>query len=224
MTQHLAQPDEPLKALLLARLRSDRSTLWQKAGLVGEQPLPEREQRTPMTPTGTNLLGLVKHVALVEAQYFGDCLGNPFPDPPAYYDAEDPTFEPDDDLWAFADESPADVLALARRAAAHAEAGVAAHALGDVGVVPWWGSAGREATLAELMVHMLDELARHLGHADILRELLDGQAGLREGVSNLPAHRTPDEWARRRARLQALADASRGADATAAPSGPKLER
>ncbi|RII42044.1 DUF664 domain-containing protein [Galactobacter valiniphilus] len=196
--------DDELKDLLVRRYRLDRETLWQKAS-----GLPEHLARTPQTPTGTNLLGLVKHVALVEAGYFGDCFGGPFPDPPAYYDYTNPACEPDDDLWAFPGESPADVFALARRAAAHADASIDRHALGDTARVAWWGEGGRDASLAELLVHMLDELARHLGQADIVHEQLDGSAGYRAGNSNLPEHRTAGEWEARRARLQAAADATR---------------
>ncbi|RKW70806.1 DinB family protein [Galactobacter caseinivorans] len=224
-----------LKALLFDRYRQERATLWHKAGLdpaaagtatltPGSPHMPaqtsaqtspqtpalaEHLQRAPMTPTGTNLLGLVKHVALVEAGYFGDCFGRPFPDPPAYFDATNPAFEPDDDLWAFADESPEQVLALALRAAEHADTTIRANALEAMGHVPWWGESGRDASLAELLVHMLDEVARHLGHADIVRELVDGEAGYRPGNSNLPEHRTPQEWAKRHAKLAAVAQNAR---------------
>lgn len=78
-----------------------------------------------------------------------------------------------------------------------------------MGHVPWWGESGRDASLAELLVHMLDEVARHLGHADIVRELVDGEAGYRPGNSNLPEHRTPQEWAKRHAKLAAVAQNAR---------------
>jgi uncharacterized damage-inducible protein DinB len=203
-----------VKDLLVRRYRLERETLWQKAG-----GLPEHLARAPLTPTGTNLLGLVKHVALVEAGYFGDCFGDPFPDPPAYFDATDDRFEPDDDLWAFPEETPEDIFALARRAASHADASIDRHALEDLARVPWWGEHGRDASLAELLVHMLDELARHLGHADIVRELVDGSAGYRAGNSNLPEHRTAAEWEARRARLQAAADAARPASGSEGAPG-----
>lgn len=211
-------PQEDLKILLFRRYRAERTTLWEKAGLGPEGGgLAEHLQRAPMTPTGTNLLGLVKHVALVEAGYFGDCLGRPFPDAPAYFDADDPAFEPDDDLWAFAEESPEQILALAHRAAAHADAGIEATALDGVAHVPWWGPTGEDVSLAQLLVHMLSEMARHLGHADILRELVDGSAGFRTGNSNLPEHRTEQEWAARYDKLAAVAAAT-------APEGTKLGR
>lgn len=220
----MTQTPVDLKGLLVDRYRLERSTLWHKAGLsphpgpaADQGALPEHLQRAPMTRTGTNLLGLVKHVALVEAGYFGDCFGRPFPDPPAYYDFTHPDFEPDDDLWAFADESPEYILALAQRAAAHADATIEAHELDATGFVPWWGQSGRDASLAQLLVHMLDEMARHLGHADIIRELIDGSAGYRPGNSNLPEHRTELEWAARHAKLVAVAEASKA-------GGTKLER
>lgn len=194
------------KELLHERLQMERETLWDKAS-----GLPEWQARWPVTPTGTNLLGLVKHMALVEAGYFGSVFGSPLPDPPAFF--EDDTLADDDDLWAFADESPEEIFALARRVAKHSDEVIASHALSDLGHVPWWGNGGRDASLAELMVHTLDEIARHVGHADIVREFLDGSAGHRAHNSNLPEGRTAEQWAARKAHLEAVATASRGTQA-----------
>ena len=82
----------------------------------------EREARMPMTPTGTNLLGLVKHVASVTAGYLGDCLGRPFPEHLAWNDDD---AEDNADMWAGPDESMASVLGLWDRVWAHADATVA---------------------------------------------------------------------------------------------------
>jgi uncharacterized damage-inducible protein DinB len=202
-------PGPDFKELLHHRITQNREVLWHKAS-----GLPEWQQRMPLTPSGTNLLGLVKHVALTEADYFGSLWGHPVPGLPDYVLTWDETseLEQDDDLWAFEDESPAEIFAMAASVAGHADALIRAHQVSDAVTVPWWGpagSGGREASLAEIMVHMLNEGARHVGHADIVRELSDGQIGLREGVSNLPEGRTPEQWRDRHARLTAVAEATK---------------
>ena len=69
--------------------------------------------------------------------------------------------------------------------------------------VPWWSVP--ETTLHRLLIHVATETHRHAGHADIVRELIDGSAGLRQGVTNLP-DRDADWWAAYRERLQESAD------------------
>ncbi|MGY1832973.1 DinB family protein [Geodermatophilus sp. SYSU D01180] len=164
------------KAVLLRHLTTAREALlWKLEGLS------EYDVRRPLTATGTNLLGLVKHLACVEAGYLGNVLGRPFPEPMVWDDPD----AGDDDLWVRPDESRADVLALYARATAHADATVAALPLDATGEVPWWPEERRHPTLHTLLVHVLAEVARHAGHADVLREGLDGAAGLRRDNDNL---------------------------------------
>ncbi|MFI7614567.1 DinB family protein [Nonomuraea terrae] len=151
--------------------------------------LSEYDIRRPLTPTGTNLLGLVKHLAGVEAGYFGDTFGRPFPEPLPFM-ADDA--EPNADMWATAGESREDVVALYRRVWAHADATVEALPLDAVGEVPWWSEERRRTTLHLILVHVIAETNRHAGHADIVRELIDGAAGLRRDNDNLP--RAEREW------------------------------
>ena len=76
--------DEFAKDSLHGRLRRDRKALlWKLDGLS------DYDARRPLTATGTNLLGLVKHVAAIEARYFGEVFGRPLPDPPAWLESED---------------------------------------------------------------------------------------------------------------------------------------
>jgi uncharacterized damage-inducible protein DinB len=165
-----------LKETLSRYLRANReAVLWKLEGL------PERDQRMPMTPTGTNLLGLVKHLASVEAEYFGACVGRPWPEPMPWT-ADDA--EVNADMWATADESPAQVTDLYRRVAAHADATIEALPLDAPAHVPWWREP--DATLGLLLVHVVAETARHAGHADVVRETIDGERGLRPGNTNLP--------------------------------------
>ena len=96
-----------------------------------------------------------------------------------------PDVEPNADLWATADESREDILTLYRTAREHADATIAALSLDDVGRVPWWPDDRNEVTLHRILVHMIDETARHAGHADIIRELIDGTVGLRADSDNM---------------------------------------
>ncbi|MGH3389912.1 MAG: DinB family protein [Actinomadura sp.] len=158
-------------------LRTVREALlWKLDGL------PEYDIRRPLTPTGTNLLGLVKHMACVEAGYFGDTFGRPFGETLAW-DADDA--DPNADMWAAADESREQILGLHQRATAHADATIEALPLDTVGNVAWWPDDRRHATLHFILVHVIAEANRHAGHADIVRELIDGTVGLRDGNDNM---------------------------------------
>ena len=161
----------------------------------------EYDIRRPMTRTGTNLLGLVKHAAGVEAGYFGFCFGRPFDEEHPWMEED---AEPNADLWATADESREDIVALYRRVWAHADVTIEALPLDATGDVPWWGAEHREPTLHRVLVHVVAELQRHAGHADIVRELVDGAAGLREGTSNLPDE-DPAWWEAYRTKVEQAA-------------------
>lgn len=184
-----------IREILLDYLRSTREgLLWKAAGLS------ERELRLPRTPTGTNLLGLIKHCAGVEHGYLVDCFGRTstvtltMPD----FDAD-----PNADLYAGPDESAADLIDLYRRVGDAVEESVRSMDLTTPGHVPWWGERGA-TTLGRVLVHVLVDVSRHAGQADILREGIDGVAGLAPGNGNLwePA----DGWEAHVARLTALAD------------------
>lgn len=182
---------------LLGYLRHGReAVVWKLDGLG------ERDVRRPMTGTGTNLLGLVKHLATVESGYLGEVFGRPFPEPLGW---TGPDAEDEADMWATAQEPCADVVALYRRVWAHSDATVAALDLDAVGHVPWWPTERRDVTLHRVLVHLVAETDRHAGHADVVREMVDGRAGRREGASNLP-EKDEDGWTSYRERLQAVAD------------------
>ena len=152
------------------------AVLWKLDGLS------EYDVRRPMTGTGTNLLGLVKHLALVEQGYFADTFDRPFSEPLPWLDDDE---EPNSDLWATAEESREQIVDRYQRASAHADATIEALSLRDLGRVPWWPADRREVTLNRVLVHVIAETNRHAGHADIVRELIDGAAGLRVGNDNL---------------------------------------
>ncbi len=144
--------------------------------------LSEYDVRRPMTPTGTNLLGLVKHVASVADGYFGDTFARPSGIPIPWF-ADDA--EPNADMWVPADESRQDILTLWDRAWAHADETIETLDLDAPGQVPWWSAEHREVTLHRILVHMVDETSRHAGQADIVRELIDGAVGLRPTNDNM---------------------------------------
>ncbi|MFD6059402.1 DinB family protein [Rhodococcus wratislaviensis] len=151
--------------------------LWKLDGLS------EYDIRRPMTPTGTNLLGLVKHLTGVEIGYFGATFGRSVEFPPwVTDDAEDNV-----DMWATADESREYIVGQYRTAWAHADDTIRALPLDAPGRVPHWPGDRRDVTLHRILVHVLAETHRHAGHADIVRELVDGAVGLRADNTNLPA-------------------------------------
>ena len=149
--------------------------LWKLDGLS------EYDVRRPLVPTGTNLLGLVKHVTGVEMGYFGDTFGRPSADQMPW-DESDPM----SDMFAAPSESREFLTSLYRRAWAHSDATIDALPLDAVGHVPWWPADRNEVTLHHVLVRVATETARHAGHADIVRELIDGAAGSTPSQSNLP--------------------------------------
>ncbi len=176
------------KAQLHRYLQRGREVLLWKLDGLGEYDV-----RRPMTPTGTNLLGLVKHVATTEYFYFSDVFGRPFGEKVAWIpdDLDAATIGelgPDEqavDFWATAQESRDQITSFYRRVWAHSDATISELALGAPGYVPWWPAEHRAVTLHQILVHMVAETDRHAGHADIVREMIDGKAGLRAGNPNL---------------------------------------
>lgn len=193
--------DRDAKAQLHHYLRTEREALlWKLDGLS------ERDVRHPMTPTGTNLLGLVKHLAVVELGYFGEVFGRPSDEPQPWFDDG---AEPNADMWATADESREQICALYRRTWAHADATIEALPLDATGRVPWWPEGRNEPTLHRILVHVIAETARHAGHADIVRELIDGRVGLRADNDNM-APGDEQWWASYRRRLERVAEEAAG--------------
>jgi hypothetical protein len=193
--------DPGAKADLQRYLQQGRDALlWKLEGLS------EYDVRRPLTPTGTNLLGLVKHLAYVEMGYFGETYGRPVDGPRPWLDED---LEDNADLWATAGESREQIVALYRRAWAHADATIEELPLDAVGQVSWWPPDRRELTLHRALVHVTAETHRHAGHADIVRELIDGAVGMRKDNDNLPPG---DEawWAGHRERVERAARAAAG--------------
>ncbi|MFF4165981.1 DinB family protein [Streptomyces sp. NPDC001741] len=161
--------DEFAKGTLHGRLRRDRKALlWKLDGLS------EYDTRRPLTVTGTNLLGLVKHMANVEARYLGEIFDRPSPERLPRWQDHDGS-----DLWAAEDETRDQIIAFYRRTWEHSDATIHELALDAPGHVPWWPEPYLNTNLFAVLVHVLGETNRHAGHADILREGVDGRTGMR---------------------------------------------
>ncbi|WP_416977286.1 DinB family protein [Streptomyces sp. T028] len=186
--------DHDPKSDLRKYLQDARTALlWKLDGLS------EYDVRRPMTPTGTSLLGLVKHVAGAEALYFGTTYGRPFAGPPLWITGD---AEPNADLWARPDETREEIVGLYRRACAHADETITTLPLDTVGLIP--GDQGIRITLHHSLTHMIAETHRHAGHADIVRELIDGSTGQRPTGANTPERDTA-WWAAHRERVERAA-------------------
>jgi hypothetical protein len=186
------------KANLREYLQGGRDTLlWKLNGLS------EYDIRRPLVPTGTNLLGLVKHKAHSEFVYFGDTFERPSGEPLTWFQSA----EANADMWATADESRQEIVELYQRAWAHSDDTIDALALDSIGHVPHWPAGQNVVTLHEVLVHVIVDTQRHAGHADIIRELIDGTVGLLKGNDNMP----PEDrgwWDAYRDRLQRVAEAA----------------
>lgn len=197
-----------------------------QAVLVKVEGLGEYDLRRPLTPTGSNLLGIVKHLASVQAGYFGDTFARPWPEPMPWL-TEDA--EVNADMFATATETSDWVRAFYRRSWLHAKETFAVTDLDDTGTVPWWPPERRHPTLRMVLLHMTVETARHAGHLDILRETLDGQTGRFAGDASIPGD-SEIHWGDYCAKVDATARAAAGHSRdSAAPSvrpasGPRPTR
>ncbi|OFE17807.1 type I restriction endonuclease subunit M [Humibacillus sp. DSM 29435] len=190
--------DDTAKADLYNYLKHEREAVIAK--LDG---LSEYDVRRPLTVTGTNLLGLVKHLATWEARYLGEVFDRPFPEPLPRWESEAELLA---DMWATEDESRRDVVERYRRVWRHGDATVADLGLDATGRVAWWQHA--EVSLFTILVHLLAETSRHAGHADILREELDGAVGT--DAEDMAENRHDlDFWMERRAEIEAAARSAR---------------
>ena len=206
-------------------MSTDQKAIWQqyykerRDALISKvEDLSEYEARVPRTPTGTSLIGIIKHVLNVEAVYLGATFGRPFPDAEELVADSAYDVDPQADWYATADETTAGIIDLYRRVIAHCEQTVDLLDLDTVGHVRHWG--GREVTLHWILVHNFNDLAQHNGQADILREQVDGSAGWRQPGDNVPEGY---DWPAYVAKLTGLAERFRGqaAGLSAAPEVPR---
>ena len=167
---------------LLGALNRQRATFrWKTDGL------DEKGLRTRIGASNLTLAGLLKHLAVVEDQKFTVWLsGAPLGEP--WSSLAGPSDDDDDDVWVFSsalEDSPADLYALYDGAVQRSHERLAAALDGgglDQLVNIQWGDLGR-LSLRRLLFDLLEEYGRHTGHADLLREAVDGRVG-----EDPPAH------------------------------------
>jgi Protein of unknown function (DUF664) len=136
---------------------------WKVAGLDDDA------LRRPMTPSGTSLIGMVKHLAAVEYGWFCETFGREMPPMPTI----DLDADPESDMTAAPGETAASIVEFYNRARADADVVINELPVDAVGV-SW---SGAEVSMRWVLIHMVEETARHAGHMDILRELIDGATG-----------------------------------------------
>ena len=184
-----------------------KATAWQylteqrEAVLWKVDGLGERDLRMPLTPTGTNLLGLVKHLTGVELGYLGDSFGRPGAEALPWY--ADGSVWDGADMWATEEESSEHLLGLYRWAWEQADATIEELDLDAAASVPWWPEERRATNLATLLVRVHDDTARHAGQADIVRELVDGRGGSDQTALDA------EQWRAYVARIEAAASSFR---------------
>lgn len=149
------------KSLHVALDRHRDVVLWKIEGLTDDQ------LRRPMTPSATSLLGLVKHLAAVEYAWFCETFGRETE--PLPFDDQDPNA----DLRVEPGETTAEIIAFYGRAREAADSVINDLDIEHLGTA-WFGDP---VTLRWVLIHMVEETARHAGHMDILRELIDGATG-----------------------------------------------
>jgi uncharacterized damage-inducible protein DinB len=186
------------KSVLRGYLQEARdAVVWKLDGL------DERAARVPRTPTGNNLLGLLKHCLNVEAGYFGPTFGREFPATEELVALEVFDDDPQADWVARADETKDGLIDLYRRVWAFADETIEQLPLDAPGRVPWWRAGRQDVTLQLIIVHVTYDLARHAGQADIMREQHDNAVGLQPENSNIP---DAYDWPAYVAKLTRLAD------------------
>jgi len=158
----------------------------------------EYDVRRPMTPTATNLLGLVKHLGGIEFGYLGECVGRPAPVPMPWTDE---TIWDGADMWATAEESREYIVGFYRRSWQHSDESIEQLGIDAPASVAWWPEKRRATTLGHLLVRVVAETAQHAGHADIIREMIDGRAGKDHDDAGDAAW-----WEKNMARVQEAAD------------------
>jgi hypothetical protein len=150
------------KTILTHSLARHREVvLWKIQGLDDER------LRRAMVPSGTSLIGLVKHLGGAEYGWFCETFGRDVP--PMPFDVDDPT----SDMSAAPGETTADIVAFYQRACADADAVIAESDLDTLGT-SW---SDNPVSMRWVLVHMIEETARHAGHLDMARELIDGATG-----------------------------------------------
>ncbi|MBZ5739812.1 DinB family protein [Nocardioides mangrovi] len=173
MTADPTRLDPPVdgdeRTLLLAYLDYHRATLRQKAG-----GLDAAQLAATLPPSEMTLGGMVKHLALVENNWFREVfLGEPMSEP---WRSVDWDADWDWDWHSASDDTPEEIWALYEAMVADADGIIAAAGLDDLSAKRS-RRTDRPFNLRWILLHMIEEYARHNGHADLIRESIDGTTG-----------------------------------------------
>ncbi len=193
----MADLGDPKTALHHYLQATREDLIWKLDGLS------EREARLPRTATGNNLLGVLKHCLNVEAGYFGPTFGRQFPTPDELVPMQAYDEDPQADWYAREDETKDGLIDLYRRVGVFVAETIDQLPLDAPGRVPWWRPGNADVTLHRIIVHVTCDLARHAGHADIMREQHDGAIGWQRESTNIP---DDYDWAAYATKLTKLAD------------------
>jgi hypothetical protein len=188
----MSEATDDVKTALHDALRRARESNLSKL-----EGLSEYRLRRPMTPTGTNLLGVVKHLCGIEHAYLGETFGRTLPD---LIPIDEDELWNSGDMWARPDESSDYIVGWYQRACAHADETIQLLDLNAAGSVPHWPE-GNRATLGSMITLVLGEECRHGGHIDVVRELIDGRGGTDQAEFG-----DTEKWRQYVAKLQTAAD------------------
>ncbi len=161
---------EDERSVLLGYLDYHRAVLVRKAEGITD----DEARLAACPPSELTLLGLIRHMADVERHWFRRALVGEDA-PPIYYGDGHPDGDPDGDLHPTAEDTMAEAIATWRAEIAVADANIAAASLDDREAKP--DGDQEPSSLRRLIVHLIEEYARHCGHADLLREAIDGSTG-----------------------------------------------
>jgi hypothetical protein len=172
----LSNPEPPVAgdetATLLGSLERQRATLAWKCGGVDAAGL-----RARLAPSAITLGGLLKHLALIEDDYFSRKLHGRQLGPP--WDTGDWDADPDWEWHSAAQDTPDELMTLWQDAVARSRSAVA-EALEEGGLdqlAKWTWPDGRAPSMRRILIDLIEEYARHVGHADLIRESVDGLVG-----------------------------------------------
>ena len=144
-------------------------------GMKCEDLTPEQLATQSVPPSNLSLLGLIRHMARVEHSWFQRALQGNLDEPRPYSDPDDGDIEFTGVVGT--QECADDAFEQWRHQVARADEWLAAQTDESMATRVVFNSDGESTSVRDVLVHMIEEYARHCGHADLLRECIDGRTG-----------------------------------------------